>query len=212
MSMTFSLILLGVLFILVLFNVGESIYKKLNLKKSTLLILLLLLLGCYFIPGINIGGVVFTIDGFFLPLVISAIILIKTRKLKTFFKIFVAILISFSLNIVYNLITFDVYESAILQPYLVLGLILGTFPLFLVETPTKLFASTFLGVTLSEIVFYFSRYSIYGNYYMTIGSEKVFATCLVAFVTSLLTYFLARKVKAMHVKRKLKLAERNKTI
>lgn len=208
--MTFSLILLGVLFILVLFNVGESIYKKLKLKKSTLLIFLLVTLGCYFVPAIPIGHFSFTLAGFFLPLIFSTIILFKVRNLKAYLKILVAMLVAFSLNIVYNLITFDVYESAILQPYLLLAVILGTFPLALTQIPTRLFASTFVGVTLSEIVFYYSRYSIYGDFYMTIGSEKVFAVLLVSFVVSLLTYFFARKVKAMRVKHKLKVAEKNK--
>ena len=211
-GMTFSIILLGVLFILVLFNVGESIYKKLNFKKSTLLILLLVTMVCYFIPGIKIASLTFTLSGFFLPLVLSIIVLFKVKNLKAYFKIFVTILISFSLNIVYNLITFDVYESAILQPYLILGLILGTFPLFLTKTPTRLFSANFIGITLSEIVFYLSRYSVYGNYYMTIGSEKVFATLLTSFTISLLSYYFARKVKAMHIKHKLTKAEKERTI
>lgn len=210
--MTFSIILLGVLFILVLFNVGESIYKKLNYKKRTILIVLIITLVLYFIPGIKIGNFTFTLAGFFLPLVLSAIILIKVKNLKMYFKIFVATLISFSLNIVYNLITFDVYESAILQPYLVLGIILGVLPLILTSTPQNLFASNFLGITLSELVFYYSRYSVYGNYYMTIGSEKVFATLLTSFITSFLTYFFSRKLKALHIKHKLTKSEKERTI
>lgn len=210
--MTFSIILLGVLFILVLFNVGESIYKKLNLKKRTIIFVLLITLVLYFIPGVKIGNFTFTLAGFFLPLVFTAIILIKVKNLKMYFKIFVATLISFSLNIVYNLITFDVYESAILQPYLVLGIILGVLPLILTSIPQNLFASNFLGITLSELVFYYSRYSVYGNYYMTIGSEKVFATLLTSFVISLLSYYLSRKIKALHIKHKLTKAEKERTI
>ena len=138
--------------------------------------------------------------------------LFKVKKLRLYLKMLVATLVSFSLNIVYNLITFDVYESAILQPYLILALIIGTFLLFLAQTPTNLFASNFFGIILSEIVFYFSRYSIYGNYYMTIGSEKVFAVLMVSFVFSLLTYFFVRKVKAMHARRKLRLSEKKKNL
>ena len=67
----------------------------------------------------------------------------------------------------------------------------------------KLYASNFLGLTFAEIVFYFSRYSIYGEYYLTIGSLKVFETLLVGFVSSLLVYFFARKVKATLIRRKL---------
>ena len=210
--MTFSLILLGVLFILVLFNVGESIYKKLRIKKGILLGILLFTIVCYFIPSIYIGGIYFTITGFFLPLILSIIILFKVKNLKAYFKLFVAILISFAFNIVYNLITFDVYESSILQPYLVLGLLLGLIPLFLTTTPTRLFATNFIGITLSEIVFYYSRYSIYGNFYMTIGSEKVFATLLVSYVFAMLCYFFARKIKTIRIRHKLKMAERQKSI
>ena len=210
--MTFSLILLGVLFILVLFNVGESIYKKLALKKSVLLVLILTTMALYFIPAIKIGNFSFTLAGFFLPLIYSIIILFKVKNLRLYLKMLVATLVSFSLNIVYNLITFDVYESAILQPYLILALIIGTFLLFLAQTPTNLFASNFFGIILTEIVFYFSRYSIYGNYYMTIGSEKVFAVLMVSFVFSLLTYFFVRKVKAMYARRKLRLSEKKKNL
>ena len=201
--MTFSILLLGVMIILVAFNVGESIYAKLNIKKKYLLILLIGTLVLYFIPNLKINGITFTWIGFVLPLIFSVLAIIKVKKAKAYFKMFVALLISFSLDMVYNLITFDVYESAIFQPYIVLGLILGSVSMFLAETPTRLYASNFLGLIFAEIVFYVSRYSIYGEYYLTIGSRKVFETLLVSFVTSLFVYFLARKVKVMKIRRKL---------
>ena len=138
-----------------------------------------------------------------MPLVFSIIVLIKAKKTKLYFKIFVAVLITFSLNMVYNLITFDVYESAIFQPYLVLGLILGISQFFLVQTPSRVYASNFLGLIFAEIIFYVSRYSIYGEYYLTIGSRKVFEVLLVSFVVSLLMYFFSRKVKVIQIRRKL---------
>lgn len=206
--MTFSIILLGVMIILISFNVGESIYCKLKLKKKHLIMLLILTLVLYFVPNIKINGVELTWIGFFMPLVFSLIVLFGVKKAKVFSKMFVVVLITFSLNLIYNLITFDVYESAIFQPYLVLGLFIGSVPLILAEVPTRLYASNFLGLIFSEIVFYFSRYSIYGEYFLTIGSKKVFETLIVSFVTSLLVYFLARKVKVMKIRRKL---AKNKT-
>ena len=202
--MTFSIILLGVLIILVSFNVGESIYAKLNIKKRWLLIFLIGTLVLYFIPSPKINGITFTWIGFFVPLLFSIVAIFKGKKNKNFFKMFVAMLIAFSLDIIYNLITFDVYESAIFQPYIVLGLILGTVSLALVKIPTRLYASNFLGLTFAEIVFYMSRYSIYGEYYLTIGSRKVFETLLVSFVTSMIVFFFARKVKTMQIRKKLK--------
>ena len=206
--MTFSILLLGVLIILVAFNVGESIYVKLNIKKKWLLIFLIGTLVLYFIPNLKINGITFTWIGFFLPLIFSVIVLFQVKKAKAYFKMFVAVLIAFSLDMIYNLITFDVYESAVFQPYIVLGLILGSVSMALAQTPTRLYASNFLGLIFAEIVFYVSRYSIYGEYYLTLGSRKVFETLLVAFVTSLFVYFLARKVKAIKIRRKL---AKNKT-
>lgn len=201
--MTFSLILLGVLIILTIFNVGESVYVKLGLKKRLLLILLVLTLALYFIPGISINGVTFTWFGFVLPAILSVIVIIKVKNGKKYFKMFVVSLIAFALNIIYNLITFDVYESAIFQPYIVLGLILGTLPLILAESPKRLYASNFVGIIFAEIVFFFSRYSIYGEYYLTLGSIKVFETLIISFVTSTLVYFLARKIKVIMLRKKL---------
>ena len=206
--MTFSLILTGVLLILVCFNVGESIYKKLNIKKTVLVLFLSLTLALYFVPNINIAGVSFGWTGFVLPLIFSIMAIAKTKRLKTFLRMIVATLIAFALNIVYNLITFDVYESAILQPYVFLAIFMGIGLLFVVQTPSRLYASMFVGIILAEIVFYLSRYSIYGDYYLTIGSEKVFSILLTSFTASLLTFFFVRKVRTMSIRKRLKKAEK----
>lgn len=201
--MTFSILILGVLIILVSFNVGESVYKKLKISKKHLLIILISSLVLYFIPSPEINGITFTWTGFFMPLLLSVFVLLKIKKAKVFFKLFVATLITFSLGIIYNLITFDVYESAIFQPYLILGIILGSVLLLIVNNPIWLFSSNFLGLIFAEIVFYLSRYSIYGEYYLNVGSRKVFEILITAFITSTLVYFFARKVKLIIVKRKL---------
>lgn len=202
--MTFSIILLGVLIILVSFNVGESLFKKLKIQKRVLLLLLTATLVLYFIPNIKIGGVTVTWIGFFMPLVFSVWVIFKVKNAKMYFKMFVALLITFSLNMIYNLITFDVYEASIFQPYIILGIIIGTIPMILAKTPTKLYASNFFGLIFAEIVFYLSRYSIYGEYYLTLGSRKVFEMLLVSFTISMLVYFFVRKVKVMMIRRKLK--------
>lgn len=203
--MTFAFILLGVLIILTIFNVGESVYKKLNIKKRHLLTLLIITMILYFLPNIKINGITFTWAGFFLPLIFSIIVILKTKKAKEYFKMFVMALVSFSLNIVYNLITFDVYESAIFQPYLILAIILGIVPFL---SPTRLYASNFVGLISAEIIFYLSRYSIFGEYYLIIGSRKVFEMLLVSFVASTIVCFLARKIKAIRIRHRLERKER----
>lgn len=208
--MTFSLILSGVLLILVCFNVGESIYKKLNLRKKYLILFLVLTLILYFVPSIKIASVSFTFVGFVLPLVFSVMTIVKTKRLKTFLRMTIAFLISFALNIIYNLITFDVYESSILQPYILLAIILGMGLLFVVQTPSRMYASMFFGLISAEIVFYISRYSIYGDYYLTIGSEKVFCMLITAFTASVLTFYFQRKIKTIKIRHRLKKSEKEK--
>lgn len=200
--MTFSIIILGVLLILTFFNVGESVWKKIGLNKKWLLILLVLTIILYFVPSIKINGISFTWVGFFIPLIFSFIIIFQTKGKKNFFKMFVQVLISFSFGIVYNLITFDVYESSIFQPYLILAIILGSLCMFIVFDPKRLYSANVIGILLSEVVFYFSRYSIYGEYYLTLGSEKVFAIFLLSFAVSEFIFFVARKFKARSLRKK----------
>jgi len=201
--LTFSIILLGVLIILVSFNVGESVYRKLGLKKKTLILFLLLTFVLYFVPNLTINGVTLSWIGFFLPTIFSVIVLFRVKNAKEYFKMFVAALISFALNIIYNLITFDVYEAAIFQPYLFLGVLLGIALLILVRKPSRVYVCTYFGVIFAEIVFYMSRYSIYGDFYLTLGSRKLFETLLTAFAISLFGSFVGRKFKVISIKRKL---------
>ncbi len=201
--MTFSLILLGVLLILVSFDIGQSVYKKININKKNIIILIIISIFLYFMPHIKIRGVSFTWVGFILPIIFSICILTKVKNIKKYFKLFVCVLISFSLNIIYNLITFDVYESAIFQPYIALAIALGSFLLILAKTPQNVYATNFLGLIFAEIIFYFSRYSIYGEYYLTLGSLKVFEMLVVGFVSSLLSFYAIRKAKAKLLKRKI---------
>ena len=206
--MTFALISFGVFLIFVIFNVFESVIKPLNVNKKLLIGLLAITIVCYFIPNIYIFGAGFSLVGFFIPLVFSIIILARVKKLKEFSKMIVCSLIAFVFNIVYSLITFEVYESQILQPYIVLGVLLGFIGTFITTSSKNLFASNFIGIILSEIVFYFSRYSIFSEYFLTIGSLKVITTLFISFVFSLIVYFVKEKIKKSIIKKKLKKQER----
>lgn len=210
--MTFALILLGVLFILVCFNVGESVYSKLNIKKRVLLILIGGTIILYFIPNLFIGGIFFTWIGFVLPIIFSTLILFKIRNLKSYLKLFVCALIAFAIMMVYNLMTFDVYESNILQPYLVVGLILGSFPLFLLQNAKWLYFANYIGVTLADIVIYLSRYSFYGEYYLTLGDLKVFTVLLVSFICGVVCNFFVNKIKVILTKRRLDRLEKEEQL
>ena len=201
--MTFSIILVGVLIILSIFNVGENTVRRLNISKKNLIILLLLTLVLYFVPNVRIFGITFTYVGFALPIIFTTIILLGTKHLNNFLRIAICVLLTFCLSIVYDLITFDVYEESIFQPYIALGIILGILPLFIVKEPKKIYAANTIGLLLSEMFFYISKYAIYGDYYMTFGSEKVFACLLISFVSSVILYGATRRIKAIIVTKRL---------
>lgn len=210
--MTFSIILIGALIILSIFDVGEGIWQKVQLNKRWFIILLLVNLILYFVPNITINGIVFTWVGFVLPTLFSVVIFLGVRKKVDFVKIFINTLLSFSICIAYNLVTFDVYEQNIFQPYIILGIILGIMPIIIQKNPKCVYVSNTIGIILSELFFYFSRYSIYGEYYLTLGSEKVFCCLIVSFIVSSMLYFVLRKYKAFKLKRSLLKRERENSV
>lgn len=210
--MTFSVMFLGLLIILTAFNVGEGIWKKIGFEKKGILTLLILCLVLYFVPNIVISGITFTWVGFVLPIIFSTVIILNVRNIKKYVRMFVAALIAFCFGIIYNLITFDVYETNIMQPYLVLALIVGSIPLIAVGEPKRLFASNTIGFLFAELVFYLSRYSLYGDYYLTLGSEKIITILLVGFVFSEIVYMLYRKIRVKMLRRKLLKREHEKML
>lgn len=210
--MTFSIIILGVLLILSIFGVGEGTARKLGLGKKWLIILLVSTLILYFVPNIKIRGITFTWVGFAFPIIFTTMVLLGTKRLKQFLTIFISTLVSFSLSIVYDLITFDVYESNIFQPYIMLGIIIGITSLIICKNPKRAYASNVIGLLLSELFFYISRYSIYGEYYMVFGSEKVFCCLLTSFVFSVISHKVVLKIKAIAMQKRLAKLENKQTL
>jgi len=202
--MTFSLILLGTLLILTIFGVGEKILKKLKINKILIISLLALSIILYFVPPLVINGITFTWVGFVLPLIFSMVILLSNKKLKYVFKMFFVTLFSFSVGIVYNLIKFNVYESALLQPYIFLGIIFGLFSLSIIKDPLKLYASTFVGFVSSEIVYYLSSSVAYRNGGLVVGGEKVLTVFILTFLVSVITNYFAISLKKHLIRTKLR--------
>jgi hypothetical protein len=202
--MTFSLILLGTLLILTIFGVGEKILKKLKINKILIISLLALSIILYFVPPLVINGITFTWVGFVLPLIFSMVILLSNKKLKYVFKMFFVTLFSFSVGIVYNLIKFNVYESALLQPYIFLGIIFGLFSLSIIKDPLKLYASTFVGFVSSEIVYYLSSSVAYRNGGLVVGGEKVLTVLILTFLVSVITNYFAISLKKHLIRTKLR--------
>lgn len=203
--MNLSLLILCVSFILVLFNVGESVYFRLKLKKWLLLLVIASLILLRFIPSININGVTFSIANFIAPVFLSVLIACKNlNKGKTWLKFFVSSLVVITFTLIYNVADLNVYESSLLQPYDILAIILGFLCFVITNNPKIVFLSSVVGLTVSELIFYKSRYEVYGYYNLTLGSEMMICVLLIEFLTSLFALYLVRKIKAYKLKKRKK--------
>lgn len=199
--MNFSLLILCVSFILILFSVGESVYNQLKVKRLFILITVLALILFRLIPNITISSVQISVANFILPLIISVFLCVSSlRSLKSWVRFFVSTLIVVTLTLVYNVIEFNIYEGAFVQPYVFLGLVLGLLSFLVCQNSKIVFASCISGLTISEIIFYKSRYGVYGFNNLVFGTEMMICTLLIAFIFSLLCQFAWRKIK--YAKRK----------
>lgn len=209
--MTFSLILLGVLIISCIFTVGEGVLKELKINKVFCLMLLFLTLILYFLPNIKIYNYSFSWASFILPFMACFVILLKTRRVKNHFKIVLFSLLTFIINFIFNFINFEVYETAILQPYLLLAVVLVVVGMLLTNKASLTFVASFFGLVISEIVFYYARYSNIIEFNWIFGSEKIFSMLLVIVVLSCIIQFLSIKLKKVKTYNKLKKLENQKT-
>jgi len=158
--MKYLILILGVFFILTLFNVGESYLKRLQLKKSYILGFLILEICCLFLPTLQISNINFSIAGFLIPAIISIMFLgeIKNvRYLGRMFLSFLTVVLSMQLIFINNGINFFTFE--LLNWVLIYG-VLGIFALITCYYPKQAFISLFWGTITAQTLFYLTRYSV----------------------------------------------------
>ena len=198
--MDYSSLILGVLFILVCFNVGESVTKKLLFKKLYLLIIILAMFICSFIAPISIGDWQISISGFIIPFLISVYYLFKVGSLYSFLKIGVAILLVTTLTLIYNVISFESFEYAYFQPYIFLAIVLGISAFFIAKTATNTFVALFFGYTLASVIHYLTK-GIENYQMINLGGEQMLAMLVTSFASSLFGYYISRKIKQIRRRR-----------
>ena len=198
--MEYSSLILGVLFILVCFNVGESVTKKLLFKKIYLLIIILAMFICRFIAPISISDWQISISGFIIPLFISVYYLFKVGSLYSYLKVGVAILLVTTLTLIYNIISFESFEYAYFQPYIFLAIVLGITAFFIAKTATNTFVALFLGYTLASVIHYLTK-GIENYQMINLGGEQMLAMLVTSFASSLFGYYISRKIKQIRRRR-----------
>ena len=196
--MKFLVLILGVLFILTLFNVGESFLKRINVKKIYALIFLALEILSLFLPAFQIAGMNFTVGGLVLPALASLLFLREIKSKKYFGRIFIAFL-SVVLIMQIFLLTKDAYLQSEIAGWLVVSATVGILSLFICYYPKQAFISLFWGINIAEIIFYstknFSGFGelFLGNNIMLLGLISSFLIMLFCYNIS---YIIRRKQKA----------------
>lgn len=206
--MSFSSLLLGVLLILVIFNVGESVTRKLFLKKSFLIIYLAVSFIFSFISPITIGNFTLTFSGFIFPLIVSIYYLFKCKNMFAFLRVGVSVLLVTTLTLIYNSITYDFFEYSYLQPYMLLALVIGFSVIFISKTPTNSFLSLFTGYTLASVIHFLTKNlgSDYGI--VEVGGEQIITMLFLSLVASLFGCYVYRKVKLIKRRRERSMDEK----
>lgn len=199
--MAFSSLILGVLLILVIFNVGETVTKKLYLKKIYLIILLAIsFISSFFNPFI-IGNFSFSIAGFIIPLILSIYYLFKVGSVYSFLRVGVSTLLVTTLTLIYNSISYGDFEYNYLQPYMILALVLGLSVFFISKTPSNSYLSFFLGYSLSNTIHFLTKNLDYDYSFIELGGQQMLSMLLLSTVASLVGVYIYRKVKLMKKRR-----------
>ncbi|MDD2445579.1 MAG: hypothetical protein PHX09_02075 [Clostridia bacterium] len=158
--MKYLILILGVLFILTIFNVGESYLKRLQLRKSYVLGFLILEIICLFLPTLQISSINFSIAGFLVPAVISIMFLGEIKNSKYFGRMLISFLtVVLTMQLIFINNGTNVFASELLNWTLIYSL-LGIFALITCYYPNQAFVSLFLGTTTAEIIFYLTRYGV----------------------------------------------------
>lgn len=195
--MKFLVLLLGVLFILILFNVGESFLKRLYIKKIYALGFIAAELLSLPLPAFEIAGISFTVSGFILPAFASLFFLREIKNKKYFGRTLIAFL-SVVLVMQIFFLTNDVMQSEMLS-WVVICAIAGIISLFICYYPKQAFIPLFWGINTAEIIFHFTRNAsdlnglVLGNGVILFGLISAFLIMIFCYNIS---YVIRRRQKA----------------
>lgn len=192
--MNINLIVLGSLFILTLFGVGESVYKKIGISKLFILICLGLLIGGLYVPNLKIKDISFSISGFLLPALFCLILTFRIRSATIFVDLLISGFVYLLLRLVF--VEFEFVPNEIL--FAVMG-ILGFVLALLSKDGFSVIISSFWGFVFGNIIFELIKY---GNINMLLQSQFSIAYVLVCLTSGLIVLFFKKSLLAQMKKNK----------
>lgn len=185
--MDVNFLILGSLFILTIFSVGESVYKNFNLNKKLILFTILLLIVGIFLPPIQYNQHYFYFEKHIFPLALSVICLFKIKKVSIF-------LFSFLLSVLSTMLYLLIIEEIVfnlIPPFLIFGISLGLIIGLCSKNFYENISSLFLGVTAGSVLFFISKYDSLETFFF---EPSAFSIVLIAWITSNLVLFLKNKL------------------
>lgn len=193
--MNINLIVLGSLFILTLFGVGESVYKKIGLSKLFILICLGLLIGGLYVPNLKIKDVSFSISGFLLPALFCLILAFRVRSATVFVDLLISGFVCLLLRLVF--VEFEFVPNGVLFAVMsALGFALALFS----KDGFSVIISSFFGFIFGNIIFELIKY---GNINMLLESQFSIAYVLVCLASGLVFLFFKKSLLAQMAKNKV---------
>lgn len=197
--MNTNLTILGALFILVLFGVGESIYKKFGLNRVFLLIMLGLLMVGLYAPNLHIKDVSLSISGLILPSLFCLLFCFKIRSKSFFINALICMFFALVLRLVYidlDFVPFYVQASAMA----VLGLILA----LNAKEPFSLFCAIILGFVGGNAVYELAKYS---SIKTAFESSFVLSFVLLALIVGIICLYAKTLISSQTAKKQQKLLQ-----
>ncbi|MDD2227531.1 MAG: hypothetical protein PHH71_03020 [Clostridia bacterium] len=194
--MKLIVLLLGALFILILFNVGESNLRNNRIQKSYALLLIAIEIFSLLLPIYQITGINFTVSGFVIPAIISILFLGEIKNKKYLTKVIISFLsVVFLMQLLFLIQHYAVIEIGQLG-WIVLSLALALVSLIICRYPKQAFISLFWGIAFSQITFNYTHFSTSElTDSMILGNETMFLGLVVGSVFMLLCYNVFYSVK-----------------
>lgn len=184
--MDINLIVLGCLFILVAFGVGENIWKKFGISRVAILIFLALLISGLYVPNLHIKDFSISISGIVLPAIICFVFAFRIRSTGVFVNILMTGFVCLLLRLAFVELEFIPTEIQLAVMSL-LGIVLAVFT----KDAYGLIFSSFVGFVLGNAIFEFIKY---GNINLLLQSQVGLGCAVVCAVCGVLVLFLKSKI------------------
>ena len=185
--MNVSLLVLGTLFILIAFGVGESVLKTLKINKLACLLIIAGFIVGVFLPPVAIFNTEVYFDKTVFPLFLSVVLLFK---IKNFSRFVFSLLLSTLVTLLYSLGQFDTY-TFVISPFIFLAVSLGAVVGLNSNNFQTAFSSLFFGINLGNIIFHLVKFETLESAFLEFN---IFSACLIAWLVSALIVFSKQKI------------------